>query len=88
MVDEAEVIIIAPVFFGEGNTGPLRTVLEAARQGKKVVVMDYPPAAERDLTDGEATDLLNRLIAAGAVVATDLTDAVAQLKESGDRPRP
>jgi iron complex transport system ATP-binding protein len=73
---EADVIIVAPVFFGRGNLAPLRTALEAVRSGRKVVVMSTPPICERDLSDGEATRLVEELLAAGAISVADATAAV------------
>ena len=58
LVDRADAVVVAPVFFGPGNLEPLHAALRAAAAGKKVLLIDEPPAAERDLTDGEATVLL------------------------------
>jgi iron complex transport system ATP-binding protein len=76
LAHEAEVIIVAPVFFGRGNLAPLRTALEAVRNGKKVVVIGKPPLAERDLSDGEATGLIGELLTAGAIEVQDTAQAV------------
>ena len=65
LAEEAEVIIVAPVFFGRGNLAPLRTALEAAKGGTRVVVIDQPPVAERDLSDGEATRIVEELAGRG-----------------------
>ena len=46
---DAEVIVVAPVFFGKGNLAPLRTAVRAAQAGKKVIVVARPPIAERTL---------------------------------------
>jgi iron complex transport system ATP-binding protein len=67
LVAEAEVIVIAPAFFGKGNLAPLRTAVQAARAGNKVIVVGRPPIAERDLSGGEATALVGELLAAGAL---------------------
>ena len=64
---EADVVIVAPVFFGRGNLAPLRSALRAAQAGKKVVVVGRPPIAERDLSGGDATALFGELLAAGAL---------------------
>jgi len=78
-IREAETVIIAPVFFGRGNLAPLTPALEAARAGKKVVVMTGPPLEERDLSGGEATSLVSELLAAGAVEISGTTEAVEQI---------
>jgi iron complex transport system ATP-binding protein len=73
---EAEVIIVSPVFFGTGNLAPLRTALRAAQSGKKVVYVAQPPIEERDLSGGEATALVEELLAAGAVEVAGATQAI------------
>ncbi len=73
---EAEALIIAPVFFGRGNLAPLNSALLAARAGKKVIVVDRPPVAERDMSDGAASRLVAQLLAAGALAAHDPAQAV------------
>jgi iron complex transport system ATP-binding protein len=76
LAEQAEVIIVAPVFFGRGNLAPLKTALRAAKSGTKVIVVGRPPISERDLSGGEATELLGELSAAGAAEAADSTQAV------------
>ena len=76
LTDEAEVIIVAPVFFGRGNIAPLRTALQACRAGKKVVVITDPPITERDLSGGEACALVSELLAAGAIEVADAAQAL------------
>ena len=64
---EADVIIVAPVFFGRGNLAPLRTALEAMPLRQKGRGHEHPAHPERDLSDGEATKLVDELLAAGAI---------------------
>jgi cobalamin transport system ATP-binding protein len=78
LVKETEVLIVAPVFFGQGNLAPLRTALGAALIGKKVIVVGTPPMTERDLSGGEATSLLGELLEAGAVEVANTGEAVAE----------
>ncbi len=65
---QADVIVIAPVFFGQGNLAPLRSTLEAAKRGVQVIVIDQPPIGERDLSGGEAAALIAELQSHGALV--------------------
>ncbi len=80
LAHEAEVIIVAPVFFGRGNLAPLETALRAAQAGRKVVVVGQPPIEERDISGGEATRLIRELLAAGAVEVEDAGQAVDKLQ--------
>ena len=73
---EADVIVVPPVFFAPGNLAPLRTALEAARAGKKVIYVGQPPIGERDLAGGEATTLVGELLASGALEVSSTLEAV------------
>ena len=79
LAQEAEVIIVAPVFFSQGNLAPLRTALRAAQAGKEVVVVARPPIEERDLSGGEATALIGELLVSGALEAAGVTQAVDRI---------
>jgi iron complex transport system ATP-binding protein len=75
-VADADVVVVAPVFFGPGNVEPLRVALAAAAAGKKVLLIDHPPIGERDLSEGEATALV------GAGEASDARRAVDSILEA------
>jgi iron complex transport system ATP-binding protein len=79
LADQADAIIIAPVFFGRGNLGPLRTALRAAKAGTRVIVINQPPLAERDLSGGEAAALVAQLLASGALQADGPDQAAGHL---------
>ncbi len=79
LVAETDVLVVAPVFFGQGNLEPLRVALRAAQGGKKVVIVGRPPIEERDLSGGEATALVGELLAAGAVEVAGSTEAVEKV---------
>jgi iron complex transport system ATP-binding protein len=81
-VADADVVVVAPVFFGPGNVEPLRVALAAAAAGKKVLLIDQPPIGERDLSEGEATALVGALLAAGAGEASDARRAVDSILEA------
>ncbi len=78
-VDQAQVLIVAPIFFGPGNLELLRLTLQASRSGRRVIVLDQPPISERDLTDGEAQRLVEESVAAGATLVTCTAEALAEL---------
>jgi iron complex transport system ATP-binding protein len=79
LVEDSEVIIVAPIFFGPGNLEPLQDALRAARSGKTVLLIDDPPPDQRDLSDGRATTLLTELASVGAKVASGTVEAVELL---------
>jgi iron complex transport system ATP-binding protein len=91
LVNRAEVVVLAPVFFGPGNLGVLRAAVDAAERGTPTLVMSEPPIEQRDLADGEATALHARLVDAGAVPASHVDDVLARLRQTAaskaaDRP--
>jgi iron complex transport system ATP-binding protein len=67
LAKKADALLVAPVFFGRGNLAPLRTALQAAKAGTKVIVIDQPPIAERDMSGGEAAALQAELLSLGAL---------------------
>jgi iron complex transport system ATP-binding protein len=81
LASEAHVIVIAPVFFGPGNLELLRVAIRAAQAGQRVVVINQPPIAQRDLSEGEATALMHDLLEQGAPQATGAADAVKYLRD-------
>lgn len=76
MIAAAQLVLVAPVFFGPGNLDPLRATLHAAQAGKKVVLIDQPPIGKRDQSGGEAARLYAELAAAGATVVEETAAAV------------
>jgi iron complex transport system ATP-binding protein len=75
LAKKAEAIVVAPVFFGRGNLAPLRSALHAAKAGTKVIVIDQPPIAERDMSGGEAVALQAELLSLGALSVSGPSEA-------------
>jgi iron complex transport system ATP-binding protein len=57
----ADVVVVCDAPVGPGNVRNLELALEAARSGRAIVVLDQVPIAERDFTDGRATELWDEL---------------------------
>lgn len=79
LAGQADAIIIAPVFFGRGNLAPLLTALQAAKKGTKIAIVDRPPVVDRDLSGGEATELVASLVEAGAIRVESPAEAIESL---------
>jgi iron complex transport system ATP-binding protein len=79
LIERAQVVVVAPLFFGRGNLAPLRTALQAVRKGKKVIVIAQSSLTERDLSGGEATSLMQELLAAGAIEVADSAQAAERI---------
>lgn len=82
LVAGAEVVVVAPVYFGTGNLELLRVVLRAAQMGKIVLLAEQPPIPERDLSDGVATRLYNELTAYGAQTFAITQDLMERIRGS------
>jgi len=79
LVSQADVVVVAPVFFGRGNIALLRATQTAAAAGKKVLVISNPPLVERDLTGGEAEKLVHQLVSAGALELKGVQEVIDQV---------
>lgn len=71
----ADAIVVADVPFGRGNLANLRAVADAADSGVHVVLIGGIEG--RDFCDGEAAQLWERAVAAGALPTEDVEAAVA-----------
>jgi iron complex transport system ATP-binding protein len=76
MMRAADVVIVCDAPFGPGNVRNLELALTATRESVPVILIEEMPLAERDFTQGRATELWNE-IRSSARVAASATDAVA-----------
>jgi iron complex transport system ATP-binding protein len=80
LADAAEVVIVTGIPFGRGNLRNLEAAVRARQAGRRVLLIDDPPIAERDFTDGGATDLQEDAVAAGAEVCRDVEEALRRVE--------
>jgi len=78
----AAVVVIAPIFFGQGNLELLRVAAAAQAEGKKILIIDSPPIHERDASGGLAGDMLRELLESGATPFSSAAQAVEWLRYS------
>jgi iron complex transport system ATP-binding protein len=76
--DTADVIVVCDPPVGPGNVRNLELALEAAARGIPVVLLGSIPIAERDFTDGRATELWSQL-REGAALVSSYHDAVTAI---------
>ncbi len=81
LMQQADKIVVADLPFGPGNLGNLEDVLEMAEQGKAVFLVDDPPIAERDFTDGQAIRLWQAIKNAGAAVVGSESELFHRINE-------
>ena len=67
MIQKANVVVIAPTQFGEGNLRNLEAAETALEEGIPVLFIDDGPMEERDFTKGKATKAIEQLKSKGAV---------------------
>jgi iron complex transport system ATP-binding protein len=76
--DAADLVVVSDPPVGSGNVRNLELALERAEGGTPVVLLDSIPIAERDFTDGRATELWQQL-QGRATIATSYDDALAKI---------
>jgi iron complex transport system ATP-binding protein len=78
---EADVVVLTSIPFGRGNLRNLEAAVRARGVGRQVLLIDDPPIAGRDFTDGEATALQRQIQNAGAVLCGDEADCLSRIEE-------
>jgi len=81
MISKADVLVVTPTQFGEGNLRNLDAVDEAMKKGLPVVLFENCPISERDFTGGKATKYLEKFKANGAVTVKTIQELVSFLDD-------
>ena len=79
MIDCADVVLLADVIFGPGNLKNLLATLEAARKGKRTVVLSVNEITKRDFTKGAAEKIYEELKKSGAMIFNDRKECINYL---------
>ncbi|MCW4022068.1 MAG: ABC transporter ATP-binding protein [archaeon] len=77
MISKADVLVVTPTQFGEGNLRNLDAADEALKKGLPVVLLEDGAISERDFTNGRATLYLEKLKANGAVTVKNVKELVS-----------
>ena len=77
----ADVVILTDVPVGHGNIANVEVALAAAREGKPVIAIKPDLIADRDFTNGRATELVRELLSLGAKSAATVDEAVRAAEE-------
>jgi iron complex transport system ATP-binding protein len=67
MISKADVLVITPTQFGDGNLRNLDAAETALKDGIPIVILEDGPIEERDFTNGRATEYFKKLKNKGAV---------------------
>jgi len=77
----ADVVVVTGIPFGRGNLRNLEAAVRARGIGRRVLLIDEPPIAGRDFSDGQATDLQRQVVNAGAELCRDGDQVLAALEK-------
>ena len=80
---EADIVVVTEAPYGKGNLGNLESALALRRTGKPVFCLATPGSdfASRDFTEGAATEVWNKLLAAGAQIIPDSESLIVALSQ-------
>ncbi len=77
----ADVVVVTGIPFGHGNLLNLEAASRARQAGRRVLLIDEPPIAARDFTEGEAAARQQQVVEAGAEVCPSAAAARALLEQ-------
>jgi iron complex transport system ATP-binding protein len=74
MISKTNVLVIAPIQFGEGNLRNLEAAENALEKGVPTIILEDGPMEERDFTKGKATNYLTKLKKSGAITVQSTSE--------------
>jgi iron complex transport system ATP-binding protein len=72
VISKANVVVVTPTQFGEGNLRNLDAAKTALENGIPTILLEDGPIEERDFTNGKATDYLKNLKTKGAITVKNI----------------
>jgi iron complex transport system ATP-binding protein len=81
MIRKADVLVITPTQFGEGNLRNLEAAEKAMNEGMPILLLENGPNEERDFTNGKATKYLSELKNNGAIIAKSNKELLNSLEK-------
>ncbi len=81
MISKADVLVVTPTQFGEGNLRNLDAADETLKKGLPTVLLEDGPISERDFTNGKATKFIEKLKTNGAVTVKSIKELVSFLDD-------
>ena len=79
MISKANVLVVTPTQFGEGNLRNLEAAETALKEGTPTILLEDGPIEERDFTKGKATKYLTKLKNNGAITVKSISELVTFL---------
>ncbi|MHB9036572.1 MAG: heme ABC transporter ATP-binding protein [Armatimonadota bacterium] len=81
LIESADVVILTDVAIGHGNILNVEAVRDAARSGKRVILLKPDLVSNRDFTEGRATALVNEIVELGARSASSIEELLGEIEE-------
>jgi iron complex transport system ATP-binding protein len=81
MISKADVLVITPTQFGDGNLRNLEAAEAAMKEKIPIILLENGPNGERDFTNGKATKYLTELKESGAIIAKGNKELLHFLEE-------
>ena len=85
MINRANVLVMTPTQFGDGNLLNLKAAGKALEKGIPIIVLQDGPLKERDFTKGKATNYLAKLKNDGAITMKNISELVHFLNTLEDK---
>jgi len=79
MISKANVLVVTPTQFGDGNLRNLDAAEMALKEGTPTILLENGSIEERDFTKGKATDYLTKLKNNGAITVKSISELVTFL---------
>ena len=76
MISKADILVVTPTQFGDGNLRNLDAAETALENGTPTIILDDGPIEERDFTHGKATEYLKTLKNKGAKTVKNIKELV------------
>lgn len=83
LIRRADIIVVLPIPFGNGNLGNLEQARDALLEGKQVILTSGQDIEERDFTGGQAGLIYREMIQNNACLATKPQDVFSILAKKG-----
>lgn len=81
MINQADIVILSNLLFGNGNLKNLEAAIYAVEKGKKVIVVNETPIHQRDFTNGIAEKLYAKLKGENVVTVKKYYELPSVLKD-------
>jgi len=88
MIRKADVLVVTPTQFGDGNLRNLEAAEKALEIGIPTILLEDGPIEERDFTDGKATKYLKKLKNEGAVTVNNVRELLKFINDLENKIKP